>query len=472
MKTKKLYIAILAATLTLLCSSCGDGWIDNVGPTDKGETEKSLKTVEDAKFMLNGVYDIVRHYEYYGAGYMYYGDVKGDDMQANGATMRTAKYYFFDHNTQDSPSTLWNKPYSVIRNMNNVIRFANTFEGTESEMTELASIKAEAMVIRALAHFDLVKIYGAPYLKDKAALGVPIVKEPVKYDYKPKRNSVEEVYNFVVEELVEARKVMSPKIVKGKMNKIGAGLLLSRVYLFMGKNKEAFEVATETITEAEANKYSLWTNAEYATVWADEFTSESILELSISADEGGGNDYLGYLMYNKGYDDMVTTQSFADFLKTDSKDVRNKLISVIKNKNYCMKFPGNNGENPKYANILVMRLSELYLIAAEAAVKTNNNAGAIKYLKPIVSRANPEKTVEGAVTLDQVLDERRKELFGEGHRFFDAIRNNKRIERVGDSHLDRLSAEARSFDWNFKKTIMPIPKSEMDVNGNMVQNPQ
>ena len=61
------------------------------------------------------------------------------------------------------------------------------------------------------------------------------------------------------------------------------------------------------------------------------------------------------------------------------------------------------------SNIPVLRLSELYLIAAEAAVKLNNNDKAVKYLDAIVSRANPEKTVQGkTVTLDDVLLERRK----------------------------------------------------------------
>ena len=82
------------------------------------------------------------------------------------------------------------------------------------------------------------------------------------------------------------------------------------------------------------------------------------------------------------------------------------------------------------SNIPVLRLSELYLIAAEAAVKLNNNDKAVKYLDAIVSRANPEKTVQGkTVTLDDVLLERRKELFGEGHRFFDALRNHQTIVR-------------------------------------------
>ena len=133
------------------------------------------------------------------------------------------------------------------------------------------------------------------------------------------------------------------------------------------------------------------------------------------------------------------------------------------------------------SNIPVLRLSELYLIAAEAAVKLNNNDKAVKYLDAIVSRANPERTVQGkTVTLDDVLLERRKELFGEGHRFFDALRNHQTIVRkestkefpeiAETSHL-KMVDESVSFDWNYYRVVLPIPKAEMNSNPNMQQNP-
>ena len=126
----------------------------------------------------------------------------------------------------------------------------------------------------------------------------------------------------------------------------------------------------------------------------------------------------------------------------------------------------------KYSNIPVLRLAEAYLIAAESAVKLTDKENAAKYLNKIVQRANPDKEVAVAdVTLDRVLIERRKELVGEGHRLFDAMRNNQTIERKGASHnSDLLLPESRKYDWNYFKTIMAIPQSEMNANDNMVQN--
>ena len=105
-----------------------------------------------------------------------------------------------------------------------------------------------------------------------------------------------------------------------------------------------------------------------------------------------------------------------------------------------------------------------------------NNETAVKYLDPIVRRANPDKTVEGmTLTLEDVLNERRKELVAEGHRMFDIIRNGMTVERfdVSNSAIKNTKHFSKNleFDWNFHKIVLPIPKAEMDTNPNMVQNP-
>jgi hypothetical protein len=103
----------------------------------------------------------------------------------------------------------------------------------------------------------------------------------------------------------------------------------------------------------------------------------------------------------------------------------------------------------------------------------------VKYLDPIVKRANPAKTVEGEeVTLDRVLLERRKELVGEGHRLYDLMRNNLRVQRVDetDSKVSKIPAHYSKyldFDRTFHMIVLPIPKAEMDANPSLKdqQNP-
>ena len=140
--------------------------------------------------------------------------------------------------------------------------------------------------------------------------------------------------------------------------------------------------------------------------------------------------------------------------------------------------PNNEDENIRDANIPVVRLSETYLIAAEAAAKLGNNAEAVKYLNPIVQRANPNNSVEGeTITVDRVKKERRKELVAEGHRMFDAIRDGGSITRHDEDthgHTTRtkhFTMKDEPYDWNFYKIVLPIPTREMKANQNMKQNP-
>ena len=132
------------------------------------------------------------------------------------------------------------------------------------------------------------------------------------------------------------------------------------------------------------------------------------------------------------------------------------------------------------ANIPLLRLSEAYLNAAEAAVKTGDNASAVKYLDAIVSRANPDNSVEGTtISLERVMTERRKELVGEGHRFFDALRDGGSVDRHDVKGQSKISstkhyitkAEKMNFSWDYYKCVLAIPKAEIDANQNMEQNP-
>ena len=143
---------------------------------------------------------------------------------------------------------------------------------------------------------------------------------------------------------------------------------------------------------------------------------------------------------------------------------------------YVNKYQPQQGENITDANIPLIRLSEAYLNAAEAAVQTGDNAKAVKYLNSIVQRANPENSVEGkTLTLENVLDERRKELVAEGHRMYDVIRNGMTVKRIDvkDSDINKTKHNTAymEYDWNFHKILLPIPQKEMDANPNMKQNP-
>ena len=120
-------------------------------------------------------------------------------------------------------------------------------------------------------------------------------------------------------------------------------------------------------------------------------------------------------------------------------------------------------------NIKLIRLSEVHLIAAEAALNlpTPDNAKAALYLNNIRKRAPALPLATSAtVTMDMIADERSKELFAEGHRFFDMMRWNKPIELNDEFIFPAVVIPSRDkiIDRTFYRTILPIPQNEIDAN--------
>lgn len=452
------YITAFAILLTIATSSCSDSWLD-VAPTTSVETERAIENTTDADYALNGIYNTMQSYEYYGARMMYYGDVTGEDAQAYSNTKRCADFYMFQYNKDKVPSSFWKYPYKVIRLANNILA------AKPDALTD--DIVGQALALRALALFDVTKVYGSPYTKDAGkSWGGVILLQSSKYDVKPRRSTVAECYTQILADLTKAVQILENKAKPGKLNQAAAKVLLARVYLYKGDFDNALKTAEDAISSAEKIGYRLWKNEEYLAGWKDKMDIEVLFKIVNTATDNAGNESLGGLYHDKGYKDIILSDDYLTLMKADTKDIRYALIEG----KYFRKYLGNGtDEDFRSSDIPVFRLSEAYLIASEAAIRqtTPDNDKAIKYLDAIVKRGNPTKSVSGTITLAQILTERRKELMGEGHRFFDAMRNGLLIERKGKSHLSALTPAARSYDWNYFKTVLPVPKSEMDANENM-----
>lgn len=478
---KKIFNIIII--LPLLLISCSEDWLD-LKPNTQVLSLEAIKNLVDADYAINGIYSTLQNYEYYGARIQYYADVAGDDMQATGTNKRSSQYYMMVSTTDDTYRSTWEMPYRVIRYSNNLLSQIDKLTVTPSEAAQKDDIKGQALVLRALALFDVTRVYGSTYLKDNgASLGACIITEVVGPDFKPSRNTVGECYTQIIKDLTDAIPLLKVTKNDGKINRWGAKTLLSRVYLYKGDNANALIQAEEAITGALANGYRLWTNAEYASTtaaWKSRFTPEVLFEVVNTVSDRAGNDGIGYLMYSSGYNDIVLTSAFLTLLEEDPLDVRLKVTKLITSSSsfnktrpvYLIKYTGSDTD-VRNANIPILRLSETYLNAAEAAVKTSDNAKAITYLGAIVKRANPASSVAGTVTLTQVIKERRKELVGEGHRQFDALRNNETLVRSGGWHIPNLISEVQSYNRNYFHAILPIPRYEIDASPSLKnqQNP-
>lgn len=484
MKTIASYIII--GTMAFTAVSCSDGWLD-VEPTTAVETDKSINILSDVDIMLNGIYTTMQNAYAYSGRLVYYGDACGDDMMAYSSTKRTGNYYTFNFTKDTAPSSFWSYPYEMISLCNIILSKIDDVETKEEELRDY--YKGQALALRAMFLFDLTKFYGYPYKKDNgASLGVPIVLSVLDKEAKPKRNTVAECYKQVIDDLKAAITAMDndegKSFHKGHINLFAAQTLLSRVYLYHGDDSDALDMATQAIKGAEAEGYKLWTNAEYATAWGNDASNgtkgEVLFEIVNTTDDSPGKESLGRLHSPSGYKDICLTSSFYALLNEDPDDVRLNLLEYSSKRAFVKKYQPQDGEDIMDANIPLIRLSEAYLNAAEAAVKTGDNPSAVKYLNAIVSRANPANSVEGStVTLDRVMTERRKELVGEGHRFFDALRDGGSVDRHDVKGQSKISstkhyitkAEKMNFSWDYYKCVLAIPKAEMDANSNMLQNP-
>lgn len=473
---------LFISSMLFVATSCGNSWLD-LEPSTSIDTETSIKILADVEFTLNGIYSTMQSSDAYSGRLVYYGDVTGDDMQAVSSTKRVANYYRFNFTKDNGPTSHWSYLYSIIQNCNLILMNIDTLPADEDETEYRDDLKGEALALRGLALFDLTRIFGYPYQKDNgASLGVPIVKDLSTIDSKPSRSTVAQCYTEIISDLTNSIKLLSGDFNKGKINKWGAMVLLSRVYLYKGDNGDALKMAEDAIKGAEKAGYALWTNEEYPTAWGNDASAsnpgEVLFEIVNLTTDSPGKESMGYLNSYNGYDDMCITCSFYQFLKQDPKDVRLKLLSFDKKYYaYVNKYQPQQNESIEDANIPLIRLSEAYLNAAEAAVKEGDNDAAVKYLDPIVKRANPDNTVEGkTLTLMDVLNERRKELVAEGHRMYDVIRNGLTVQRIDakDSNLSKTKHDTKymEYDWNFYMIVLPIPKKEMDTNPNMEQNPQ
>lgn len=485
------------AITTLILTGCGNDWLD-LTPPDGVDSQVAITNYNDAQTARTGMYDGLQggsgddRRTYYAGRMTYYGDVRGDDMQARDQGMRTSVMYEMRYTTADNAQEIWFVPYNVNRRANNIIKALDAGNVTDATAEQIGKIRSEALVVRALTHFDLVRIYGNPYTMDNgASLGVPIVTEPLASDVMPSRNTVAEVYTQVLKDLNEAINsgYLAREKTQGYINYWAAKALLSRVYLFQGDNANALAAAEDVIQNS---PYKLWTNEEYVGAWSKDngaHANEMIFEIvNFSSDDWTDREGLAYLYHEDGYADAIVTKAFTDMM--DENDIRLKVIMPsIYNADlkaiygdarvFLNKYPADASGDMRLNNIPLFRLSEMYLTAAEAAVKTGDKTKAAGYLNTIAQRANPTISAytEGNITLENVIIERRKELIGEGQRFFDAMRNNETVVRytndADQGYHYLLPTESMSFNRTYYRAILPIPALEVNVNPNLAaqQNP-
>ena len=474
-------ITIILTVLGLMLITSCEEFLD-VKPSNYAASETSITNAADAEVAINGLMRKMTSSLYYGRNFVIYGDAKGGDFAVRSQGRGLDYYYSFNHSASSgSGSGFWEQIYNCILQANNLIKNIQKMEDDGNGSDVLSEFKAQAMTARALMYFDLVRLYGKCYNMDKTSLGVPLVLEPLDASAQPVRATVEAVYTQILKDLDDAAPYLSEDKLEGFINYYTNKALKARVYLFMDNFTASLAAAEEVINSGE---YSLYANDEWVDSWSGEFGSESIFELAIYPAEGDlETGSLGYYLLRlykvtgaSGW--FMASDYWINRMSEDPTDIRWGIMDYDESSDTrfgsSLKYVGGpamagDKGSRSAVNVKIIRLSEMYLIAAEAALRlpTPDMTKAAGYLNEIRKRSpGLEPATEATVTIDMIIDEKSKEFFAEGLRYFDMLRLNRTIE-FNDEFITPavvITHRQKTLDRTFYKTILPISQTELDAN--------
>lgn len=480
---------VMAVAVTACIASC-KGFLDTV-PTDSVVDKNAMKTIDDARVACNGLYTPLKYYTLYGTYVPYMGDLRADNIYPRTPSSTGATIYTWDYDpTQNTYfGTLWNNYYNVIMRCNT---FLANIDGLEikqaSDEEKKLDFIGQAYAVRALCYFDLARLYGQPYTYDQGkSLGAVLLDTPVSpEEARQPRSTVAQTYEMILSDLEKSLENIGTAKNLGHFNYWAAKLLQARVYLYMGNYGDAFDAAEFVI---ENSPYDLVPNESYAEYWGKEGSSESVLELLVSITGDIDSDGGFYTIYhNMWFDDsnaggsIIPTLKWRNLFKDTPNDVRGQMICFDdpvtggrKTGDYWLKkFIGNKDKGFTFRrnNPRVLRITEAYLIAAEAALGTNPTK-ANYYLNEVRKRADKTAT-DVTATLELIQEERQKEFIGEGHRFFDVMRRGGSFTRnmdIDPNDFGGGSQYIHTLRVGDTKVVLPISSNERVSYPELQQNP-
>ena len=280
---KKINLNILVIVILLFAACDSEEYLNKVQPTDSSQ-EDALSTEEGIKAAVIGAYTPLQENGYHFYYLTLASEVSGGNLKRAefAATSRFTDAYNWNYSKTNTFWGVWRRAYQIVNRTNNVL---NAIDNADISTEAYNQSKGEALFLRGLAYFDLIKVFAQPYTLNDASvaegangkgghLGVPITLTSEIGE--PARNTVSEVYDRILEDLTTAESIMSDDIVYTVAgSKYAVQALLARVYLFMGNNAKAAEYASKVI----AGPFSLLSAGEYVDSWGYDETSETIFSV-------------------------------------------------------------------------------------------------------------------------------------------------------------------------------------------------
>jgi hypothetical protein len=498
---KNIFIRVSVSAIMLAgLLSCSD-FLDKK-PCEDYTDKEMLESVNGLNTLLNGTYSIVKSANYYGALMYQYEAAKGCDFfirdVSGGTSMSSEASYSASSTSSGAATDAWRTFYSVITNANLIIDHTDSLTG---DVSEIRRIKGEALALRGLAYFDLLRLFAYPphfsYLhpgqdnNDTLTLGVPLIKNSDMSqhpeNYKIVRSSAKDCYEYVLDQFTQAKSFLEGKAERrGAINAATASALRMRVLLYMERWNDVITEGEDWLAKYGSN-YSLIPYDNYKSSYYKTFNTESIWELGYDTSNSLGSDALNHWVRKPTDDDpasanygkvtMNTGYARVGFmyegvnnglqvLKAYPEDVRQAWfcdLGIQDHPEYtgCRKYVGEPFHSVH--NIPIVRLPEIYLSLAEAYYQIGDYANAGNYAS-LVSMARRKAAITGS-DIASIYGERRREYMLEGQNFFDMfrrgtnIRNRQYIELADNGSITFGSITSQHY-----RVVYPIPLREMNAN--------
>ena len=487
---------LASATLIIVLSGCKKNYLDTA-PTNAVSTSDVFKTTDNAWAALNGMHRMM-YEQYYGSqalggqsGNMIGMDVLGEDLvmsgQSNGWWI--TEYKWLAHTNANNATMVYFNYlfyFTFVSNANLIIANIDNATGPDEDKK---TIKGQALAYRAWAYFQMVQLFGKRYVSgtDNSNLGVPLVLEP--QTTATPRNTVEEVYTQINKDLDDAITNLTGAPARADASNINLAVaqgIKARVALAQQDYSTAAQYAVAARTGL-----SLMSNAQYMSGFNDFTNPEWMWGLHQEADQTTYfYSFAAYMSINYNSTNNRTNPKCINSLlysKISSTDIRKKLwdstgadpvfvalrptqSGTIMYPYISRKFLCAGGDASSISDVPFMRVAEMYLIEAEAEERLGQDADAAKALYTLAVNRDPSYTLStktGAALLDEILTQRRVELWGEGFRFYDLKRMNLPLDRNGANHNVSLAAiydvPAGDPRWQFM-----IPQNEINNSGGVV----
>ena len=439
------YIPILAMVSFIACDSELD-----IQPLQSIDESTALSTPQNVQAALIGAYDGLAENDVWGGG-QHLSELFADNGEQIWAGTFEEPEQIFNKSilVQNlDVERFWVESYEAINRANNVLSGLDILDPADVD-----AVEGGAKFVRGAVYFDLVNLLGKTWIDGDPNTNpaVPLVLTPTRVideSSNVTRNTVAEIYTQILADLTDARNKL-PEENGNLATTYAASALLSRVYLMQEDFASALAEADRVIA---SGAYQLLD--DYSNIFnSPGNTSEDIFAIEVTAQDGDNDFNLFYSAQELGGrgDIDITEAHLAEY---ESADARLGLFYID---DLGIPRTGKWLDNASQdGNINIIRLAEMYLTRSEARFRTGDATGAADDLNVIRARVGLADLDAGALTLEDILTERKLELMFEGHLFRDSKRNRRNIG---------------GFSFDSDNLVYPIPQREMDANTNLVQNP-